>query len=272
MRSSTGPRWTLDNLPLDRIDTARVRDDRILFYILTAASFVEISSDIYTGNLLRHYAGDAEVETWLARGWEPEEIRHGRVLKAYVTRAWPDFDWDGSYRRFIADYGSACTVEELESSRALEMAARCIVEMGTTTYYQAIHDYAAEPVARQMAALIRNDEIGHYKHFYRYFRRYRDSEGTGRLRVAGALWRRILEIRDGDADTAIWHIFQTEHPGASRQGQAFRHCFGEVAAVIRRHYPASMALKMALRPLALPGPVQNAMVPLANAAKQWLVQ
>ena len=132
-------RWSLDDIPLDCIDTARVRPREELFLLLAGASFVESGSDLYTRNLLEQFHDDAEVSSWLTTRWEPEELRHGRALRAYVNRVWPEFDWQAAFAAFIADYAQGCTTEELEPTRCLEMAARCVVEMGTATYYRAIH-------------------------------------------------------------------------------------------------------------------------------------
>ena len=47
---SGGAPWPIDELPFQDVDRDEVHDDRQLFYMLTAASFVEITSDLYTGS------------------------------------------------------------------------------------------------------------------------------------------------------------------------------------------------------------------------------
>ncbi len=58
-------------------------------------------------------------------------MQHGRALKRYVETAWPDFAWDDAYRDFLAEFLRFCSVDQLASTRALELAARCVVETGT---------------------------------------------------------------------------------------------------------------------------------------------
>ena len=54
-------------------------------------------------------------------------------------------------------------MEQLEESRALEIAARCVVETGTATFYTTLHACAREPVLKQLTGLIRRDEVRHYQ-------------------------------------------------------------------------------------------------------------
>src|SRR5258708_3892179 len=119
--------WSIEDIPYGALDRAAVRDDAQLFYTLATASFVEITSDLYTRNLIEFFHGDAEVADWLAGGWEPEELQHGAALRRYVERAWPDFDWTDGYRRFMAEFTQFCSVDQLAPTRALGMAARGVV-------------------------------------------------------------------------------------------------------------------------------------------------
>lgn len=267
---SAGPSWSFDDIVRLGIESASVRDDEHIFHILVAASFIEAATHKYASNLCEHFHDDPEVCQWLKQGWEPEELNHGAAIRRYIGHVWPAFDWQRAYDGFLAEYSLTCTVEELENSRALEMAARCVVEMGTSTYYGAIRQYAGDPALRQMATLIRRDEVGHYKHFYRYFLKYNALEGNGRLRVFGALWRRLLEIRSGDADCALWHVFSALHPQQERDGAAFRQEIGEIARILRSNYPTTTAIKMFLKPLGLAPVVQRAVIPPVNQAARHI--
>ena len=74
---------------------------------------------------------------------------------------WPEFSWERAFGGFYSEYAAACTQEELEPSRALEMAARCVVETGTSTLYQTLNTYATEPVLKQITAHLKSDEVRH---------------------------------------------------------------------------------------------------------------
>lgn len=263
--------WRLEDIPFDSIDVGCARENLQLFYMLAVASFVEITSDLYTGNLLRYFDGDDEVRSWLQNHWEPEELQHGAALKRYVTVVWPEFDWDGTYSAFHKEYAQVCGMESVGPTQALEMAARCVVETGTSALYTTLQRVSPEPVLRQLTGLIRNDEVRHYKHFYRYYLRYRDNEKPGRYAVLRILWGRIAEIEDEDGYYAFKHVFQGRHPERQfRRGE-----YLDFIKICRQHakvhYPFEMAVKMFIKPLKLNRYVQRATVPLLSASARHLL-
>jgi hypothetical protein len=249
---ATGGHWSLDDIPLHCVDPKRVRSNEELFLLLAGASFVETASDLYTRNLVEQFRGDAEVSSWLTEQWEPQELQHGRALRAYVNCAWPEFDWQQQFAAFLAEHTQRNTPDELETSPGLEMAARCVVEMGTSTYYAAIRSISDEPVLGRLVRAIQRDEVNHYKHFYRYFHRYNASERNSRAMVLGALARRLRVILRSDVERGSWYPYRALHPHATRDGNEFRRAVARTTTLVRRHYPASMAVKMLLKPLALP--------------------
>jgi len=251
------PRWRIADLDFSRIDLQRVRHDENTFYLVTCASFVESGSDLYTHNLIDFFHDNEEVATWLREQWEVEELQHGAALRAYVGHVWPEFDWQQAYDSFLAEYAGYCKVELLEPTKALEMAARCVVETGTATYYRALSRSVQEPVLQELAARISNDEVNHYKHFYQYFRQYRRREGIGRSRVLGTLSRRTLEMRNEDADCAIRHALKFRDPARADDVAFIRELSARMSATVRTNLTPDMTLKMILRPLELPPKVQS---------------
>jgi hypothetical protein len=249
--------WSLEDIPLHRVEVARVRPREELYLLLAGASFVESASDLYTRNLVAQFQRDPEISRWLSRRWEPEELQHGRALRAYVNRVWPEFAWEPAFAAFLAEHSQNCTTEELEPCPGLEMAARCVVEMATATYYRAIQILSDEPVLIHLAGWIQRDEVRHYKHFFRYFNEYNLTERNDRRQVFGALARRLQEILRSDVKRGSWYPYLARYPHARRNGHEFRRAIARTTALIRRHYPASMAIKMLLKPLALPPAVNR---------------
>lgn len=259
------PDWTLDTVPWDRVDRDAARRQGQLLDLVAAASFVEIASDLYTRNLASYAQGNESLTRWLATGWEHEEMRHGHVLRDYVLHVDPDFDWQAAYTAFFAEYSALCTLDEFEPTPGLEMAARCVVETGTATYYEALSLAAKEPVLAGITALIRADEVRHFKHFYRYFRDYQEREAHGRLRVLRVVLKRVIEARNSDAECALWHVFHTRHAGERRNGAAFREFCRASTRAVMRHYPIGMAIRMALKPVDLAPSVARRVEP----ALEW---
>ncbi len=219
--SMGGASWTMEDIPYAALAHERVRDDRRLFYLVTSASFIEITSDLYTQNLVEYFSHDREIAEWLERVWQKEEVQHGAALRRYVETAWPDFDWDAAYRDFLAAYAPLCTVDQLAATRALEMAARCVVETGTATFYRMLSERSREPVLKQLAARISADEVRHYKHFYRWFLRYQAIERPSRAAVLRALWSRAADIEAEDAFCAFKAVFLARSVAGHRVRASF---------------------------------------------------
>jgi hypothetical protein len=257
--------WSPGDIPYGMIETSRVADDLYLFYMVAAASLVEINSDLYTRNLLEYFRGDPEINSWLAQQWQREEIRHGTALKHYVNAVWPEFDWDRALRRFGAEYTRLCRPERLGPTRALELAARCVVETGTASLYTMLSRLSPEPVLAALFSKIRGDEIRHYRYFYHFFLKYRQRETPGHYAVARALWQRVREVENEDAYYAFKHVYLERHPARRSYEEAYRMFRRHYLALARRYYPYEMAVRMFVKPLGLHRRIQRLALPLLAA-------
>jgi len=260
---SNGRAWRLEDIRFDRLHRATVAEDLFTFRIVATASFIESGSDLYAGNLAQFFAGDDELRHWLTTSWEPEELQHGAALRAYIEHAWPEFPWQERFRAFLDDYSPTCAVSLLEPTPALELAARCIVEMGTSAYYRTVHESTLEPVLSELAGHIYSDEVRHYKTFYRHFRRYQQREGRSRVRIGRTVLRRLLATRSEDGRTAFRHLW--DFPNEKKRGSFESNYAGfarDVTGLFRRHLPAEMVTRMILNPLEVPARV-------ADAAARW---
>lgn len=272
MDSDNEKTWSIEDIPFASVAPELVRGDQRLFYLLASASFIEITTHLYTANQIQFFAGDEEVVGWLAREWEPDELRHGAALRRYVEQAWPEFDWQAGYRDFTVEYGRFCTLDQLEATRALQMAAMCVVETGTSTFYRMLSEAIEEPVLKRLAAAISADEVRHYKHFYRYFLRYRELERPSRTAVMRTLWHRSAEVDAIDSYQAFKSVYIARHPGTpfcKHDYQAYRE---SILRLGKRHYHYDMAAKMILKPLGLNPTINRAVVPaLTSATRLFLL-
>ncbi|MHB8252556.1 MAG: ferritin-like domain-containing protein [Acidiferrobacter sp.] len=256
------PGWSLEDIAFEHIERAAIADDVDWLYLLAASSFVEILSDLYARNLGEYYAGDDKACEWLTQKWEPEEMQHGAALHQYVLSVWPDFDWERGFEGFRADYAPYCQTSLLGPTRTLEMAARCVVETGTSSFYAMVRDASPEPILSQVAAHIRDDEIGHYKGFYHFYRQYQKRERHSRWRVAREVWRRVAEVDSEDAYLAVKNACLVHNPGQPFGRKEFAAFRNRIRGGMRLHYPFQSAVKMLVKPLDLPVPVQRLVVPL----------
>jgi hypothetical protein len=259
LETSHGPRWKLEDIDFDRVDATSIKNDEFLFYLLVSASIVEILSDKYSANLIEHFDGNEEVTNWLRESWQVEEVQHGRTLRAYVQKVWPEFDWQAAHDGFWGEYAPLCQSDQLEPHRGLELVARCVVETGTSTFYRALFSYVNEPVLRQILTNIRTDEASHYAHFRRYFQTYNAIEKHGFFAVIGAIIRRMKEVQGEDGYIAFKHVYLLRNPGKRfdeaewvRYNKAIKHH-------ARDHYPYEMAVKMLVKP-----------IPMRESLRRWL--
>ena len=246
--------WSLADIDFSAIQPERVRGDDAMFLLVCSASFVESGSDTYTGNLLERFADDDEVGTWLRDHWEPEELQHGQALRAYVRHVWPDFDWDAAYADFFADYARLCTMEELEPTCGQELAARCIVEMGTD-------DLLPGPERGMHRARAARPDVAHpqrrgapLQELPRVLPELPAPRHLGRGHVLAALVRRALELRREDATIALrhvaaWHRRHRPSSGADAALASNTRLIKQAYRLVSQHLPMELAVRMAIKPL-----------------------
>ncbi len=227
-------RWTLDEIPWDCFDRSKL--DREIVRIVKAAGLVEYNGGAYAHHLCRIFHDDPAFQQ-NARHWGEEEIQHGKALGRWAELADPEFDFEAAFVRFQAGYQVDFDYAiSRRGTRAGEMVARCMVEVGTSSYYTALHDAAREPVLKEICRNIAADEIRHYKLFYNYLARCLERERLGfwgRLRVAA---RRIAESEDDELAYAYYAANETARPYDRRRcsrGYARR-----AFALYRRHHVA----------------------------------
>ena len=184
-----------------------------MFFLLCSSSFVESGSDLYTQNLVDHFAGDETLQTWLSQHWEHEEMQHGRALAHLrAARCGRNSTGTPASGRSGTNTARSARPSSWSTVAGLELAARCVVETGTASLYRALNEITDEPVLKQLTNHIKSDEVRHYKHFYQHYRLYREREGFGRYKVFRAILRRVNEIKSEDSDIALRHVFNQCYP------------------------------------------------------------
>jgi hypothetical protein len=241
-------RWKAEDIDFTRIDLPAIRDDSDMVLVLAASSFLEITAPLYANNLAEFNHRRGDIADWLLHVWMPEEIEHGRAMKAYVQNAWPEFDWDRAYGSFLREFHRYCGRERYQPSPALEMLARCVTETGAATSYKALRDAAREPVLRALLDQMQRDEVRHYKYFLRYFHEYNDEERNSRTKLLKVVAKRTLRVYDEDMLIAFKHA-QSDSITPRDYMQTMR----QLRRVTLPHYPVEQAVKMIAQPLGLSG-------------------
>jgi hypothetical protein len=263
--------WSLDSIDWRAIRSEAVGEPDSLFYLVAAASFVESTTDRYTRNLIDQFCGDDEITCWLERHWLPEELQHGQALRRYVLIAWPSFDWDRVYESFLEEFSAYCGADALEPTRTREMASRCVVEMGTAGYYTTLSRISRDPALATIARRIAEDEIRHYKHFYRYFRRYQQAEPASRPAIFAALLNRLRMIDGEDSIIALKHLYKSRHPDEEIDDGVYRDLRRSSRQLIQPHFPYRMCVQMLLKPLGLGARARRIAVPITETLARRIV-
>jgi rubrerythrin len=189
-------KWTIDDIEWDRFDPSKV--DSMVLSVVRAASMVEYRSADYVTYLCNIFPDD-EIFQEAARVWGEEEVQHGRVLGEWAKLADPSFDFDGAFSDFRANYELTLDAEKsIRGTRGAELLSRCMVEIGTSSFYSSIHDAVDEPVLKQICTLIARDEFGHYGLFRRHMERYMVNEKLGAWSRIRIIIGRTLETQDDE--------------------------------------------------------------------------
>ncbi|CAN0083940.1 unnamed protein product [Discosporangium mesarthrocarpum] len=200
--------WSLDDIAWDRFDPSLV--DPEMLRIVKAAAMVEFNGGSYADYLCNVFRDDPEFQQ-AARQWAREEVQHGEALARWAHMADPDFDFDSRFKAF-ADKIVLPTESDtsVRGSRCGELVARCMVEVGTSSYYTALREASREPVLEDICRLIAQDEIRHYKLFFTHMQRYVEIDRIGLLR---RLWIGISRIGESEDDELAFAYHAANHLG-----------------------------------------------------------
>ncbi len=228
MMTMSQSHWSLDEILWDNFDPDKL--DPELVKVAKAASLVEYNGGAYGDFLCRVFHDDAEFQR-AARAWADEEVQHGRALGRWAHLADPSFDFEASFKRFTDGYKAPLGgAQSTRGSRAGELVARCIVEVGTSSYYSALGADCREPVLRSIFRNIAADEFRHYKLFLTHLKSYVKSENIGPWRRAAVALSRMGESEDDElayayyaANAAPDEPYERKRWSRAYGARAFRH-------------------------------------------------
>ena len=220
--------WTLDDIPWGSFDPGKVDPD--LLKLVKAAAMVEKNGLDYAAYLGNVFPDDMAFRR-VAEHWATEEVQHGDALGRWAEMADPTFDFAAAFGTFREGYRLPLeATESVRGSRAGELVARCVVEVGTSSYYTSLADAAEEPVLKAICGHIAEDEIRHYKLFYSHLQRYLETEDLSRWQRLKVAFGRMAESEDDELAYAYY--------AANGAGEAYdrKHCTREYMVRAYRYY------------------------------------
>ena len=238
--------WTLDDIPWQKFDRARV--DPEIARIVKAAALVEYNGGAYAHHLCRVFAGDPDFSA-NAQRWGKEEVQHGAALARWARLADPDFDFAAAIARFRAGFQVNFDSERSRrGSLAGEMLARCVVETGTSSYYTALGEAAAEPVLREICGHIAADELRHYRLFYKTMSAY---QACDRL----TLWTRLRialgRVAETDDDELAYAYYAANEAGTEYDRRRCGRAYARRAFALYRPHHVERGVAMLLKAVGL---------------------
>ncbi len=186
----------IDRLPWEELAPGKVDAEHLK--TVKAAALVEFNAHDYADYLYKVFPGDEAFHKAIAQ-WAEEEILHGRALGRWAQAVDPAFDFEAAVQRFREGFSLPLDVDgSVRGSRAGELMSRCIVEVGTSSFYTAFAPATDEPVLKKICAHIAADEYRHYKLFYVHLKRYLDEEQISSLRRIMIAAGRVQETEDDE--------------------------------------------------------------------------
>jgi hypothetical protein len=247
--------------------TSPSRIDPFCFYACALPSFLESTVPTYVDNLEPFFRADKETLDWLRDTWLPEEAEHGRLLRAYVERVWPEFRWERAYAEFRGCYVPRCETGNLRPSVGLEALARCVTETEATMIYRCIGRYAADPELAALMKRLSSDEARHYSRFRRLHEKHQAGEKLGFLRRARALIARSELVREEDLALAFLPLNAAWASPPPFATCSYRQFLAAAGQVMRAHFPFEEAKRMLFHPLKGDSPSER----LTVAIMAWIV-
>ena len=225
------------------------RHNGLVFYGLSAASFLETAIPLHADALLNVFATEPEVQRWIEQNWWPVKCAHARETRAYVEATWPEFDWSSAYGEFYEAYrAQACPVREARGP-AREALVRSVAAAQATAFYRCLGSAVDDGGLRRLLYRMSADESAHFACFRRLFARLDRDNRLGLVTTYRTIVTCATRARDVDVQLAFSRL-RSPHwyggvPFAELDYQDFVLRMGQI---VRRHLPLGAAQRLLFRP------------------------
>lgn len=197
-------RWSLEALPWDRIDRARVTPELVELVREIAAS--EATTFSATQRFLHDFADDVELTNWIAV-WFYEETKHPYVLMRWLEALGENQGTEAMRRARV-------TAPFLKSRMAM-LASNIISEIVASTRYANLAERSPEPVLGEIAKNLASDEARHAASFYTFARQRIDQASEPDVERRDALKVLYLWLQEGDGVRHPVNLFRSTQTSAA---------------------------------------------------------
>ena len=164
--------------------------------------------------------------------------QNGAAYAHHLCRVFAD---DPEFQAIARRWGA----EETQHGQAL---ARCVVEIGTSSYYTALREAAAEPVLQEICRHIAADELRHYRLFYKNLDRYLAREPIGRL---GRLRVALGRVAESEDDELAYAYYAANEPERAYDRRHYTRAYARRAYALYRPHHIERGVAMLLKAIGL---------------------
>ncbi|MBY0293453.1 MAG: ferritin-like domain-containing protein [Alphaproteobacteria bacterium] len=195
-------KWKFEDINWSLFDPQKVNPE--LLQLIKAGSVIEHNGPDY-GLYLRGVFADDPLFDKEIDGWVRDEIKHGKVLARWVELVDPTYDFEDRFKAYVEGFSiDTEATESIRGSCAAELLTRCMIEIGTSTFYTSIKDATDEPLLKQICQKIAADELRHYKLFYTHLQRHQAKERLSFLKRFTITFNRLLGSQDDELPFAYY--------------------------------------------------------------------
>jgi hypothetical protein len=235
----------------EQLSTQQVmtRHNGLVFYGLTAASFLETAIPLHANALLNVFAAEPEVQRWIEQHWWPVKCAHARETRAYVEATWPEFDWSAAYGEFYEAYRAQAGIVHETRRPACEALVRGVAAAQASAFYRCFASAADDTALRQLLQRLGADESAHFACFRRLFARLDRGDRLGLLSTYRTIVACARRARDVDVQLAFTRLGAPHWYGnAPFPDLDYREFVVRMGAVVRRHLSLGAAQRLLFHP------------------------
>jgi hypothetical protein len=227
-----------------------IRANGALFHSLAAAALLESQAAVGAQRMLRSFGQDAALATWVASEWLPGKIARARVLREYLERTWPEFDFAAALHEFELGSGGDGGSAPQRPGAAHEALARCLASAQSALFYRALSRWTEDPGLRALANGFAEDETRWLARFRTAFEQSARTERMGLARAWCAGRRCVRSVRDSQLPFAFGCLAAHWRPHAPVAPMRYREFVQRMRRVIWQNGDLGLAERVLFAPWA----------------------
>jgi hypothetical protein len=206
-------KWDQTEIKYDLIKKDLIKDDVLVATWLIIASFIETTAKYGLVELRNSYKSKPEIAGWVHHIWGPEEVHHGSSLMEYIDNVWPEYNIKKCYEEFDKEYLSIMGYHEFDGNDLVGIFVHCLVEIGTTTFYSTLASKIDEPVLKSILLNSREDEIRHFKYFYKFLGEYTKNKKVSVFKFIIILFKIMIKHKNDSISIAHKYAHKSINKG-----------------------------------------------------------